>query len=257
MVWKSLWARVDTAPLLYSDRETANNNQFNYPQNIYCRMGFVMQTQRRRVATTSDFLLHCARPFSRRFVVVIAWFSVCCFTRQSYQCGFAYSGCAAAFIYTYHPDLRWVCHIGCFIFRLLLGAMGLYSFFLSPVWPPCAQQWDHVRIYLDICFVCVCNFPRFSWIESRVRRYNYLCSCLCSSAADAPASDPEKKSTTDQVMTLVELCLFFARTSSLLHLERMIFTNASASPVTHWCRGKLLRTVMKCRHHPKRVQLCF
>lgn len=112
---------------LYSDRETANNNQFNYPQNIYCRIGFVMQTQRRRVATTSDFLLHSARPFSRRFVVVIAWFSVCCFTRPSYQCGF--SGCAAASIYTYHPDLRWVCHICCFIFCLLLGAIGLFFVF--------------------------------------------------------------------------------------------------------------------------------
>lgn len=126
MVWKSLWARADTSPLYIQTEKTANNNQFNYPQNIYCRIGFVMQTQRRRVATTSDFLLHSARPFSRRFVVVIAWFSVCCFTRPSYQCGF--SGCAAASIYTYHPDLRWVCHICCFIFCLLLGAIALFFF---------------------------------------------------------------------------------------------------------------------------------
>lgn len=189
IAWKSLWGRADTAPLLYSDREAANNNQFNYPQNIYCRRGFVMQTQRRRVATTSDFLLHCARPFSRRFVVVIAWFSVCCFTRPSYQCGYTFSGCAATSIYTYHPDLRWVCHIGCSIFCLLLGAMGLLFFFLiRPVWPPCAQHWHHVRIYLDIFLVCVCNFPRFSRIESRVQRYNYLSSRVSSPVADAPVS---------------------------------------------------------------------
>lgn len=61
MVWQSLWVRAGTPPLLYSrQKKLANNNQFNYPQNIYCRIGFVIQTQRRRVETRSDFLL---RPF--------------------------------------------------------------------------------------------------------------------------------------------------------------------------------------------------
>ena len=176
MVWKSSWARS----ALYSEGETANNNQFNYPQNIYCGIGFVMQTQRRRVATTSDFLLHSARPFSRRFVVVIAWFSVCCFTRPSYQCGF--SGCAAASIYTYHPDLRWVCHICCFICCLLLGATGL---FLKVPFGLHARSrgntWNLFGHWVRVC-VRARDFPRFPCTKSRVQCFNYHAQCSCSAA---------------------------------------------------------------------------
>lgn len=181
---------------LYSDRETANNNQFNYPQNIYCGTGFVMQTQRRRVVTTSDFLLHSARPFSRRFVVVIAWFSVCCFTRPSYQCGF--SGCAAASIYTYHPDLRWVCHICCFIFCFLLGAMDL--FFKGPVWPPSRNSGITWRFFGHLLCVCVCVYVCVCVILHGFLALSHVCavlithsSCLCSSAADARASGPAQR----------------------------------------------------------------
>lgn len=44
------------AAFIFKTEKLANNNQFNYPQNIYCRIGFVIQPQRRREEMRSDFL---------------------------------------------------------------------------------------------------------------------------------------------------------------------------------------------------------
>lgn len=118
--------------LFYSRRsKLANNNQFNYPQNIYCRIGFVIQTRRRRDVI---FLLHYVRPFSRRFVVVIAWFSVCCFTQPSFsvwvhgeqqcRCIHLYTSPRSALslshllFYVLLPPLAWS-------YRLVCGRSGL------------------------------------------------------------------------------------------------------------------------------------
>lgn len=94
------------ADFIFKTEKLANNNQFNYPQNIFCRIGFVIQPQRRREEMRSDFLLHRVRPFSRRFVVIIARFSVRCFTQSTYLRALTHRSCACAPICTHHADLR-------------------------------------------------------------------------------------------------------------------------------------------------------
>lgn len=193
------------AAFISKTEKLATNNQFNYPQNIYCRTGFVIQTQRRRDGARSDFLLHWVRPFSRRFVVVIARFSVCCFTPPSYLRAFTCSSCAAAPIYTYHPDPRWVCHICCFMFRLL-SCLELYGLVCRRShWPVCNT---------GIIWVFICSFFFFTFVSLSVWCGHVYRSIITSPPLVAPLQQvlrplwPCTKRTTGQVMTLVKLCLF-------------------------------------------------
>lgn len=122
MVWKSLWVR---AGFYIQDRDKlANNNQFNYPQNIYSRIGFVIQTQRRRrrreggreVISCCTMCFHFPDGLSSLLpdlVCVVLHSPVICVSSAS--------------IYTYHTDQRWVCHILVFyMFCLLLSLAWSY-----------------------------------------------------------------------------------------------------------------------------------
>lgn len=193
--------RADTPPLSHPRHRNLKITISSIILKIFTA-GFVMQTQGRREGTSSDFLLHSVRPFSRRFVVVIAWFSARCFTQPTYLRALTYSGCAAASIYTYHTDPRWVCHIRCFVFRLLsLRAVGLFGGRLSSL---CALFWCLALLFFFLLnpflyfFFCVsCS----SIITSPPSTF----SSHFSSAAGAPASlTLHKKGTTGQVMTLVK-----------------------------------------------------
>lgn len=245
------------AAFISKTEKLATNNQFNYPQNIYCRTGFVIQTQRRRDGARSDFLLHWVRPFSRRFVVVIARFSVCCFTPPSYLRAFTCSSCAAAPIYTYHPDPRWVCHICCFMSRLL-SCLELYGLVCRRShWPVCNT---------GIIWVFICSFFFFFYFRlsvclmwSCVPQYNYLSSSRCSSAAGAPASLTLHKKDHRPGDDISEIMSIFTRTSRPLHLERKERIRSLQMPSHHlsltvrvesrWGEPLPLHAVMNCHHH--------
>lgn len=117
-------ARCRHAALLSQPRhwKLKNNNQFNYPQNIYCGIlscghGGGGGGSGGGKGTRRDVLLHSVRPFSTRFAVVIAWFSGrAVFTPPT--CPRALTYAAVTSIYAYHTDPPRVCHIHCFMFRL-------------------------------------------------------------------------------------------------------------------------------------------
>lgn len=56
-------------------RNLKNNNQFNYPQNIYCGILSCGHKRRRERDAPRCLAALSVRPFSTRFAVVIAWFS--------------------------------------------------------------------------------------------------------------------------------------------------------------------------------------
>lgn len=201
-----------------------------------------MQTQGRREGTSSDFLLHSVRPFSRRFVVVIAWFSARCFTQPTYLRALTYSGCAAASIYTYHTDPRWVCHIRCFVFRLLsLRAVGLFGGRLSSL---CAFLASHVVVFfsfksLFVFFLSVCHVAVLLPLLPLHLLLSFLLCSRCSGLSD-PAQKRDHRPGDD----ISEIMSCFTRTPPpSLHpslplrggkVRRRSFTNAIPSPVTHY-----------------------
>lgn len=139
------------AALIFKTEKLANNNQFNYPQNIYCRIGFVIQTQKQEGAGRKEWLLAapCARPFSRRFVVIIAWFSVCCFTSPGYLCDFPYAAlCRCVHWYVSHRSAPRSQPQAC----------------VRKVPLACASCWQHMHIYSGIVLF-------FSGLCSRISIY--------------------------------------------------------------------------------------
>lgn len=209
------------AAFIFKTEKLANNNQFNYPQNIYCRIGFVIQPQRRREEMRSDFLLHRVRPFSRRFVVVIARFSVRCFTQSTYLRALTHRSCTSAPICTHHADLRWVCHICCFV-SCLLSCSEQYGLVLECPTGLCVILASHEYL-LVLLRTLVLHFCALSvWLGLRwscASQYNYL-SSRRSSAAGAPASPTLHKKDRRPGDDISEIMSIFTHTAHPLPLER-------------------------------------
>lgn len=205
-------ARRHAAAFTFTTEKLANNNQFNYPQNIYCRIGFVIQTQRRRVETRSDFLLHCVRPFfqtvCRRYcpIYCVLFYTAKLSVRVQQLYGFLH-------LYVSHRSALSLSHL-----LFCVSCLELWDCWSH--WPVRKTDITRAFIWAFLCgfaFCLVFVFSSYGYVLQQVLQPPTLLI-----KDHNPGYD------------ISEMMSIFTRTSPPPPSgENKIFTNATSSPVTH------------------------